>query len=156
MSPRASICLFIAVGMTACGGGSDNPKVSGTYAGNWVSSCYVEGDTVYRYRDSVSLKSAGSNSLTYTGSLAMYSNADCSGVPDDIAEYMGVVELAGAKTIESMPVDKVNVTPTEQEPSKTLFVLQAGDLHVGRKDAPVDADGYPTTVQTAYRLVRQN
>lgn len=155
MLPRASIYLSVAAALTACGG-SDDPNASSSYAGTWGSTCYAEGDSVYRYQESISLKSAEHNRMTYVGSLAMYSNANCSGAPDDVAEYVGAIELVGVKTVDSKSVNKANITPSEQEPIKTIFSLQEGDLYVGKKSGAVDADGYPAAIETAYRLIRQD
>jgi hypothetical protein len=148
----ASLCVLATV-LAACGSDDPPADTAAGYQGAWASGCYAEGDTVYRYRDTVSLTRSSGTRMTYAGSLAMYSNANCSGSPDDVAEYAGAVSFEGTKSIGATNAHKTAVTPADQDTIRTVFLLQGNELQVGRKGG-ADAEGYPVAIETAYRFTR--
>lgn len=150
-----SAAAAVAAAVAACGGTDPPVHMSAAYAGTWISTCYSEGDTVFHYIDAIALRRSGDATMRYIGSLSSYATVDCSGVPEDVADYSGAVEWVGTKSVGPTVVDKMRITPDEQDSTKTVFAVQGGDLVVGKKDSPIDSDGFPTAVETAYRLIRQ-
>lgn len=161
MLHKLTPCVLIVAALGACGG-SDAPtsavgwvmpnNVAAKYAGTWVSTCHTDGDSIYHYKESITLKRTGETTLSYEGSVVTYADPACSDASVDVADYTGVLSVSGTANVGGTAVDQVSVTPEDQEAIKNILAVQAGVLRVGQRDAPVTAVGFPSSLDASYSL----
>jgi len=152
MLHKISLCVLSAAVISACGGSDAPANVAAKYAGTWTSTCHADGDTIYHYQEVIALKSTSETTLSYQGSVGTYTDSACAGTPTDIADYAGVITVGAAASVSGTVVDQVTVTPADQDAIKNIMVVQGGTLRVGKKDAPLDASGFPTGIDSSDSL----
>ncbi len=154
----ACLSILSAVALTACGGGSDGGSSDpiDKYIGSW-GNCYVSGAASAKVVATFTKTSAatGNYSLVANG----YASTNCSGAVAASSTDTGTAVLQGSKTIGAETVDKVIFTSRTDGPAKQVVVVRGQQqLLLGRAavdGGPVDADGYPTTLDTSFVFIRQ-
>ena len=157
--------------VVSCGGGGDAPAstpttptaptttttsadVADKYVGTW-GGCLLEG-SVYQ-RESLAFSKQNATTVAFTFNGSQFAAADCNGAALATTADSGTVVFGGTKTIGTSTVDKGIVIRATTE-SKQVFLATATTLIFGRSardGGPVDADGYPTTLDSGLPLTRQ-
>ena len=158
--------------VASCGGGGDGPAATTTtttttptttttsadvadkYVGAW-GGCSVSGNS--SERETIAFSKQNATTLGVSASNVKYAAAGCSGTPGTTTNQAGTLVLGGTATIGTSTVDK-GVFTTGLEVQKQVFLATATTLLLGRAandGGPVDADGYPTTLDSGPPLTRQ-
>ena len=147
--------------LTACGGGGSEEapaiavvEIADKYIGTWVACSSSPSTSV---RETFIFSKASATKVSYTFTQVGFDNTACSGLPPSSPfSATGTFTFAGTKVIDGKTVDKINdeffapVARTE----KGVGFISGTTLTLG-SDAPLDAEGYPTALDTAYIYNKQ-
>ena len=144
--------------VAACGGGDNGAELPGTveatnigkYEGDW-SRCVPAG-TGSR-KDTLVFTRYNDNTVVFLALGFTYTSSDCSGAAT-VTSSTGNMVFHGTKTIAGAAVDKVIVNTEGGAAEKQVYLIQGTGtgpftLTAGRIGAGVDADGYPTTLDSS-------
>mgnify|MGYP001203926491 CR=1 FL=1 len=144
--------------VAACGGGDDGAgrgvdlgaPNSGRYEGDW-GRCVPAG-TGSR-KETLDFTRYNDNTAVFLALAFTYASSDCSGAAT-FTSSTGNVVFHGTKTIAGTAVDKVIVNTEGGGAEKQVYLIQGTGtgpftLTAGRIGAGVDADGYPTTLDSS-------
>jgi hypothetical protein len=161
------LSLFIVTTMlVACGGGGGDAPSDGAadkFVGTW-SACSptptpIPG--VISIRADYVITKTGSSSLSISLDGVGFSAAGCTGTQVNKVSGIatGTIILNGTKVIGSQTVDRLNNTLVSATPSlngsfKDIALVSGNTLNFGAI-SPVDADGYPTQIDTANPFIKQ-
>jgi hypothetical protein len=143
--------------LAGCGGGDGDGDGDGgmagpiqtvdKYVGKW-SSCFAI-ETGFE-KDTFSLNKVNDTKGVIFDSRATYRFPDCSGTATILKASIGTLVLNGTTTIGGDTVDKALITESGYPPDqKQVFLIRGTGpvtLTSGRMGGPIDADGYPTTL----------
>ncbi|MHB8910981.1 MAG: hypothetical protein ACYDAA_19060 [Syntrophales bacterium] len=144
--------------VAACGGGDDGagrgidlgaPNI-GRYEGDW-SRCVPAG-TGSR-QETLDFTRYSDNTVVFLALAFTYPSSDCSGAAT-FTSSTGNVVFHGTKTIAGATVDKAIVNTEGGAAEKQVYLIQGAGtgpftLTAGRIGSGVDADGYPTTLDSS-------
>lgn len=136
-------------GSGGLGGDLGAPNI-GRYEGDW-SRCVPAG-TGSR-KETLDFTRYNGNTVVFLALAFTYASADCSGGAT-VTSSTGNVVFHGTKTIAGAAVDKVIVNTEGGAAEKQVYLIQGSGtgpftLTAGRIGAGVDADGYPTTLDSS-------
>lgn len=129
------------------------------YVGIWNSQCRTTGESASEI-ELVQLTLDGRNRLAFTTTEHTYASSDCSGQYSVTDTYSGFQEFLGTKTIDGWgEVDKTRELEADGQPDGYLAIATVRDdkLYMSQGDGvdiTVDANGYPTAIDTAGFLTR--
>ncbi len=160
---KTGVHLFLTVWLTACGGGGDagtgNAAIgagsgSAKYVGSWAA-CTPTGDPLVQGARLVfTFASTGSSSASYTLVATGHTAADCSSSALSTITESGTVTIDGTALAEGKLVEKITTTDTTGVVEKDIVFFSTNQFQLGN-DAPVDAQGYPTTLSAQFVFTRQ-
>jgi len=139
--------------LAACGGNDDSTGSSAAgidrYVGTW-SSCYATATGFEK--DTFQLKRVSdTQGVIFDGKIA-YQFADCSGTGTPLKASIGTLVFSGTTTIGGVTVDRALISESGFPPDqKQVYLVQGtapATLTSGRMQGPVDADGYPATLDS--------
>jgi hypothetical protein len=168
ITPILSI-LIASVALTACGGGggagSEVAAVNTTastattsmdaYVGTWTA-CIQDSATSSTRMTSVFAKTTATT-LSYNRKEDYYSGIGCVNPPSFSLNFPYTMSFAGTKTIGSDTVDKTNLTfITAGTTSKDIVLIKGATIRFSLTyPYSIDADGYPTALDTINVLTKQ-
>ena len=155
MRKPALIALATASAMLiGCGGGGDDDDLQAAdkYAGIWDIPCASVGGQ--SGNATIVLNKTGTNTLTGTSTLRIFSNPACSGAPAQTQDFPASVTIDGTGSASGRTVDKVTEASLG-ETIKDIFLVEGNRLYSSPEDAPVDAQGYPTMLDLSNGAVRR-
>ena len=154
---RTAAVLVCAVALAACGGGGNGTAPiagpSDKYVGAW-GSCLFTGPGTISVSIAFSFNRIDANQLAYTLTATGFSNPDCTGpVPGAMVTQSGTVSVDGTGIADGKPIEKITTTAAGVS-DKDIVYLNGNQFQFGN-ETPVDADGYPTTLDTSVVFTRQ-
>ena len=154
---RAAAWLVCAAGLVACGGGGDAPAASAgpsdKYIGSW-GTCLFTGPGTISASAVFTFTRIDATRANYTLTATGFGNPDCTGpVPGAMVTQSGTVSIDGTGIADGKPIEKITTTAAGVS-DKDIVYLNGNQLQFGN-GTPVDADGYPTTLDTSVVFTRQ-
>ena len=133
---------FLAA-LSGCGG-SDGPSVDvAKYVGTW-EGC-IAGATGST-RETVVITKKDENSANAAGTVVLYPGPGCTGTPNPVpTQHILTYNFKGTKTVGGETVDKVDMVESAVT-QKNVFLIKGTQFRFGPDSGPVDADGYPNTL----------
>ena len=154
---RTAAVLVCAVALAACGGGGNGTAPiagpSDKYVGAW-GSCLFTGPGTISVSIAFSFNRIDANQLAYTLTATGFLNANCTApAPGAVATETGTVVIDGSGIADGKPIEKITTTAAGVS-DKDIVYLNGNRFQLGNA-TPVDADGYPTTLDPSAVFTRQ-
>lgn len=145
-----------AVLIAACGGGGGAALVDAidTYLGTWTTACLIDAGTGRSERLVFTAVKTGVNQASFATTATAFPNASCT-PPADIASSVvetGVID--GPATVPFPGVDRLTFTVPGLAPAKDIAFVNGNQLQFGDDLSPLDAQGYPTALDTSTTFFR--
>lgn len=149
-----AMALAVSAVLIGCGGGGDDDdtQAADKYAGTWDIPCQAESGL--SANATLVVNKTGANSLTGTSTLRMFRNTTCAGNPATSQDFPAAISIEGTQQASGKTADKV----TEQsfgDTGKDIFLVEGNRLFSSPEGSPVDAQGYPTTLDLSIGAVRR-
>ena len=157
----ALLTLLVACG----GGGSSTPAqtpvvadVTDKYVGTWtVCVPNAPAASVGATKEVINWKKTSATVATYDFTQTSYANTTCAGTPTSTNTSTGTDTFVGTKLIGSTSVDKISVIDSTAPTTtlKGISTVVGNLLKTGDGNSPLDAEGYPTALDTVYIYTKQ-
>jgi hypothetical protein len=144
-------------GLTSLTGGTDSNGSTGSttsaavvdkYVGTWVL-CRPTG-SMGSEREDLTLVKASDTMVDFSSTNTAFATTDCSGAQTGSQTDSGTATFVGSEALGTDTVDKIDIVQNGT-PSKQVVVIRAdGKFYSGvdvSSGGPVDANGYPTTLE---------
>jgi hypothetical protein len=146
MNIKLASGLLAAALLAGCGGGDDDAPAD-KYIGIW-QGCIVEGAN--SYRETLLITKTSDVRLRVEVSQAHFpGSTTCAGTPAGTVSGIAAFDVQGTKTVQGQTVDKV-INSQGGGSRKDIFLVSATMLRYSAENGPVDAEGYPETLDPQF------
>lgn len=134
---------------TTTGGTTTTSAVVDKYIGTWVSCKATSASS--SEQETLVLQKASDTTVNTSSSVKSFPTTNCSGTGTAQPTDSGTATWVGTKLVGSETVDEINIVQGTTTIKQIVLIRSDGKLYSGVEavsGGPVDANGYPTTLET--------
>lgn len=150
-----ALALATPLLLSACGPSGDDPVDSspaGKYVGVWDIPCVADGSS--SVSGEATLNKSNDNLVSGSLTWRSFANASCSGAPSATETLPASLTIHGTGSVSGKTVDKVTAT-LGNDAEKDIHYVEGDRWFESPEGSPVDAEGFPTTLDMSRASVRR-